>query len=200
MTLAHQLPKQASVEDLIAIPEPERFHELIGGRIVRKALPSGEHGDAQSAISAILKGPFQIRPGGKGPGGWWIYTEVEVELAVDHVYRPDLVGWRRESAPQRPTGTPIALRPDWICEIVSPSTAKLDRVGKLNEYHKFGIPHYWLVDPAAETLTVVRWTEEGYLVVLSAQAGETVRAEPFDGIDIIISHLFGGDADTDVEL
>ena len=110
----------ATVADLMAIPEDERFHEVIDGELVRKAMPSGEHGDAQSSLVAKLKGPFQRKPGGEQPGGWWIYTEVEVELAPTHVYRPDIVGWRRERVAERPTGTPIRVRPDGAWHLVRP--------------------------------------------------------------------------------
>ncbi len=99
------------------------------------------------------------------PGGWWIATEVEVQLAPSQIYRPDVVGWRRERVPERPTGTPVAIRPDWICEVLSPSNPGTDRVKKLNRYHQFGVPHYWLVDPIEESLSVFRWTAEGYLLV-----------------------------------
>lgn len=193
MMLAPQLRPRETIEELLRIPEAERHHELIDGQIIRKALPSGEHGDAQSALTALIKGPFQLRQGGKGPGGWWIYTEVEIQLASDALYRPDLAGWRKETTPARPTGQPITIRPDWICEVISPSTAKVDRVAKLNGYYRFGIPHYWLVDPSEETLIVLRRTKEGYLVVLSAQSHEIVRAEPFDAIEIPLTQLFGGE-------
>lgn len=193
MTSLARARTQATVADLLAIPAEERFHEIIGGELVRKAMPSGEHGDAQSALVARIKGPFQRRPGGKLPGGWWIYSEVEVELAPDHVYRPDVVGWRRERVPERPTGTPIAVRPDWICEVLSPSNPGTDRVKKLNHYHRFGIPHYWLVDPLEESLSVLRWTPDGYLLVLAADRDAHVRAEPFEAVELPVGALFGED-------
>lgn len=188
------LPRErgtATVADLMAIPADERFHEILAGELVRKATPSGEHGDAQSALAVRIKGPFQRRPGGKLPGGWWIYTEVEVELAPNHVYRPDVVGWRRERVPERPTGTPITLRPDWICEVLSPSNPGTDRVTKLNHYHRFEVPHYWIVDPMEESLSVFRWTPDGYLLVLAADREARVRAEPFEAVEISVGALFG---------
>jgi Uma2 family endonuclease len=185
----------ATVADLLAIPPDERFHELIDGELVRKAMPSGEHGDAQSALASRIKGPFQRRPGGKLPGGWWIYTEVEVEFASSHVYRPDVVGWRRERVPQRPRGTPISIRPDWICEVLSPSNPGTDRVKKLNHYHQFGVPHYWIVDPIEESLSVFRWTPDGYLLVLAADRDARVHAEPFEAVELPVGALFGDDED-----
>ncbi len=185
----------ALLADLLAIPEDERFHEIIDGELIRKAMPSGEHGDAQSALASRIKIPFQRRPGGKLPGGWWIYTEVEIELASTHVYRPDVVGWRRDRVPERPTGTPIRILPDWICEVLSPSNPGTDRVKKLNHYHQFQVPHYWIVDPLDESLSVFRWTAEGYLLVLASDREARVRAEPFEAIELPVAALFGADDD-----
>jgi len=186
---------RATIADLLAIPPGERFHEIVDGDLCRKALPSGEHGDAQSALVSRLKGPFQRRPGGKLPGGWWIYTEVEIQLAPDHIYRPDVVGWRRERVPERPTGTPILIRPDWICEVLSPSNPGTDRVTKLNHYHHFCVPHYWIIDPMEESLSVFRWTADGYLLVLAADRAARVHAEPFEAVELVVSALFGEDED-----
>lgn len=193
LTSAQRRP--ALIADLLAIPPEERFHELIDGEIVPKALPSFEHGDAQSALAGRLKGPFQRRPGGRYPGGWWIGTEVEVELAPSHLYRPDIVGWRRERVPERPSGTPIAIRPDWVCEVLSPSNPGTDRVKKLNHYHQFAVPHYWIVDPMEASLSVFRWMAEGYLLVLAAERGARVRAEPFEAVELPVASLFGEDDD-----
>ncbi|WP_338092460.1 hypothetical protein [Sorangium cellulosum] len=105
-------PKRpATAADLLALPEAQRFHEVIDGQ--PKAVPSFEHGDAQSAVVALVKIPFQRCPGGRWPGGGWFATEVEIELAPDQVYRPDVAGWRRERTPERPGGSPVRIRPDW---------------------------------------------------------------------------------------
>jgi Uma2 family endonuclease len=183
----------ATLSDLLAIPEEERFHEIIDGELVRKAMPSFEHGDAQSALALRIKGPFQRRSGEGSPGGWWIGTEVDIELSPTHIYRPDVVGWRRDRVPARPTGTPIAILPDWICEVLSPSNPGIDRVKKLNSYHQFGVPHYWIVDPMDESLSVFRWTAEGYLLVLAAGREARVHAEPFEAIELPVAALFGDD-------
>lgn len=183
----------ATLEDFWAIPEEERFHELIGGDIAPKASPSGEHGDAQGGIVGVVRGPFQRAPGRGGPGGWWILPEVEVRLETDDIVRPDVAGWRRERCPERPTGIPVKLRPDWVCEVVSPSNAKQDTVTKLRLYHRVGIPHYWIADPRDSTLTVMRWSSDGYVTLLRAERGEVVRAEPFEAVALIVGTLFGDD-------
>lgn len=185
--------RHATVEDFLAIPEAERFHELVDGEIIRKADPTGEHGDSQSWVAGWLKLPFQRPPGRGGPGGWWIETEVEVQLATGDVVRPDVTGWRRDRVPERPVGSPAEHRTDWICEVLSPSNASHDRVRKLGLYHRVEVPHYWIADPREESLTVMRWSPDGYVTVLAARRGETVRAEPFDAIEIEVGTLFGDD-------
>ncbi|WP_437611661.1 Uma2 family endonuclease [Sorangium sp. So ce834] len=197
MPTAAQKPHPVTVADLLAIPEEQRFHEIVDGELMQKAVPSFEHGDAQSAIVAHVKIPFQRRPGGRWPGGWWFATEVEVELAPDQVYRPDVVGWRRERAPERPSGSPVRIRPDWVCEVLSPDNARNDTVKKMRVYQRCQLPHTWIVDPREETMTVYRWTPEGYLVALRAERGERVRAEPFDAIELQVGVLFGDERDDD---
>jgi Uma2 family endonuclease len=183
----------ATTADLLAIPEDRRYHELIGGEIVPKASPSAEHGTAQRRIGEIV-GPFDRRPGSRWPGGWWLMTEVEVEFQSDETYRPDVVGWRRDRVSERPRGNPVTIRPDWICEILSPTNSGNDRVTKLNAYHQFEVPHYWIVDPAEETLSAFRWTLDGYLLVRAAATGQRVRVEPFEAVEIDVGEIFGHDA------
>ena len=168
--------------------------ELIDGELVEKAAPSPEHGLAETKLGACLD-PYNRRPGGpRGPGGWWILTEVEVLYReTAEVFRHDLCGLRRDSHPERPTGMPLFVRPDWVCEVLSPSTARFDIVKKQRTLHRHGVPHYWVVDPASETLSVYRHEPGGYLIVLTAASGETVRAEPFDAIDLDVGELFGRD-------
>jgi Uma2 family endonuclease len=117
MKQSAQARRLATAADLLALPETSRFHEVIAGDLVQKAAPSGEHGAAQAALAGSLFGPFSRRPGGRWPGGWWFETEVEIEFESHEVYRPDVSGWRRERAAERPTGTLVRIRPDWIWEI-----------------------------------------------------------------------------------
>ncbi len=185
--------RKATEADLWAIPEERRRHELVAGELVEKAAPSGEHGSVQAGVVGLLRGPFQRRGGAGGPGGWWLATEVDVRLDAGAIVRPDVAGWRRASCPARPTGLPVVQRPDWVCEVVSPSNANHDTVTKLRVYHAARVEHYWLVDPRDATLTVMRWSEAGYVTRLRAERGEVVRAEPFEAIEIAVGTLFGDD-------
>jgi Uma2 family endonuclease len=163
-------------------------HEVVRGEIVRKALPVVRHSIVQTRIGVVLA-PFQGQGGAHGPGGWWIGTEPTIELAIHEVYQPDVAGWRLERVPALDE-YPIRLVPDWVCEILSPSTADRDLGPKLRAYHRAQVGHYWIVEPAAQTLTVYRWQETGYATALTARTGEYVRAEPFDALAIALASLF----------
>ena len=131
-----------------------------------------------------------------GPGGWWIVDEPELHLDGD-VLVPDLAGWRQERMPDRPSGAFIDLTPDWICEILSPSTSRLDRIHKLPIYAREGVRHAWLVDPIARTLEVFR-LEGGRWTLIGAHGDEpTVRAEPFDAVDLDLLALWGDEPAAD---
>ncbi|HEX4449143.1 MAG TPA: Uma2 family endonuclease [Polyangiaceae bacterium] len=192
--MSARAPRLATAEDLVRFPDDAR-REIVRGAIVEKAAPSAEHADAQSALALLIKGPFQRKPGGPGgPGGWWILTDVDVEFAPNEVYRPDVAGWRRERMPEPPKGRVLRTRPDWVCEILSPSTASRDLVQKMQPFRQCELPHYWVVDPEHEMLTVHRWTRDGDVVALTASRAErAVRAEPFEGVELDVGRLFGDD-------
>lgn len=187
----------ATLEDLLAIPEEERFHEIIGGELVRKDMPSFRHGVTQGGLAERLRGPYHRRPGGRYPGGWWFVTETEIQFNEHEIYRPDVAGWRRERLPEMPNEFPVHLRPDWVCEILSPSNAKNDVVLKMRTYHRYQVRYYWLIDPVEETLEVRRWTEQGYLVVQSAAAQKRIAPEPFEVVRLSVRGILEGDEDDD---
>jgi Uma2 family endonuclease len=185
----HPLRSPATRDDLLAHTGAPA--EIIAGELVEKAAPSPEHGSAQFALSGLLFGPFGSRGGHDGPAGWWLMTEVEVEYSAHEVYRHDLVGFRRDRHPRRPEGRPATARPDWVCEILSPSNSSNDTVRKLRNLQAAAVPHYWLLDPGEGALTVLRWTDAGYLATLVATADETVRAEPFEAVELSLPDVFG---------
>ncbi len=187
-------PRFATAADLAALNSRKPYHEVVAGQVVRKASPRIKHGRAQRKLSSLID-PFDGLSGDEGPGGWWIATEVEVEFEAHEVYLPDVAGWRRERMPELPDETPITLRPDWVCEILSPSSRRRDTHDKLQTYRTSGVPHYWIVDPEAQVLLVYRNAGEAFSLVLSAAAEDTVRAEPFGEIDLFVGSLFGLEAE-----
>ncbi len=185
--------KPATLEDLLAMPEEERY-EIIGGELIPKEAGSQKHGGAQTRLARSL-GPFDRRSGGPPdrPGGWWFATEVLTQFGPSEQRRPDVAGWKRERLPEMQVQVPITIVPDWICEILSPTNASNDTIKKMRLHHAAKVPHYWLIDPIGETLSVYRWTPDGYLNVLIAERGERVRAEPFDSIELQVGVFFGDD-------
>lgn len=185
------LPGPASLDDLLRLPEEGRGYELVGGRLIEKQT-GFRHGRAQARVGRHL-GPYDRRFGeGDRPGGWWFLMEQLVRF-TPHVLRPDVAGWRRDNLPEPPAEdeTIVQTRPDWVCEIISPSNAGHDLVKKKRIHHQHRVPHYWIIDPRDDSLTVLRWSPDGFTEILLAQRGERVRAEPFEAVLLQVGVLFG---------
>ncbi len=157
--------------------------EIIDGELFTSRRPATPHARAGVAITRDVL-PFDQNPGTPGsPGGWWVLPEPELHFA-DDVLVPDLAAWRRERMPAIPNAAFITLAPDWVCEVISPSTGRIDRSRKMGIYAREGIRHLWFVDPLARTLEVYR-LEDGRWIVASTHGGdEVVHAEPFDATAI----------------
>jgi Uma2 family endonuclease len=181
----------AVLEDLLALPSEGQGYEIIDGELVQKET-SPKHGGVQLRFGSLLR-PYNRRPGGRLPGGWIFATEVLIDFGSKQILRPDVAGWRRERLPELPAEPVLQVLPDWTCEILSPSNASNDLVKKKRVYHQRQVPHYWIIDPLGETLTVHRWSPDGYVEVLSALRGERVRAEPFAAIELNVGVFFGDD-------
>jgi Uma2 family endonuclease len=178
--------RQATYEDLAALPDTV-VAEIVRGELHASPRPASPHAAAASVLGGRLVPPFHEGRG--GPGGWWIVLEPELHLVAD-VLVPDWAGWRRRRMPTYPKCAFFTLAPDWICEILSPSTSRLDRAQKLTIYAREGVGHAWLVDPDAGTLEVLR-LESGRWTILATHAGsEVVRAEPFADIEIELQALW----------
>jgi len=179
--------KKATYEDLMAVPE-HLVAEIVDGELFTSPRPKLPHAQSSSQLLADLLGAFGGPPGGaeSHPGGWWILFEPELHFAEDVVV-PDLAGWRRARLPALPDVVGISLAPDWLCEVLSPSTGQLDRVRKLPLYAREGVPNVWLVDPGDRTLEVCR-LEAGRWIVAGAYGDrDVVRAEPFDAVELDLS-------------
>lgn len=183
--------KLDTIADYLARPDHERI-ELVRGTIVEKSEATAEHALAQAATAGTVRVPFQRKPGSKWPGGWWFFTELEVQLGAE-IVRPDVCGYRRERVPEPPKGRPFALAPDWVCEILSPSNPQRDRVEKLQSYFQARVPHYWIIDPVGGSLEVFRRLDLAYALVLTALRAQRVRAEPFEAVELRVDELLGAD-------
>lgn len=179
--------REATYEDLLSLPA-HVTGQLVFGVVHAFPRPAPKHAMATSVLGSDLGGAFHRGRG--GPGGWVVLSEPEVHLGKD-VLVPDMAGWRRERMPEIPVDRPFfALAPDWVCEVLSPSTARLDRGDKRAVYAREGVRHLWFVDPDAQTLEVLELDGASYRVrdVFSGQA--LVRAVPFDAIELELGALW----------
>ena len=188
MSVASKVTSGATFADLERLGDVRA--EIIHGAIVQKAGPSYRHSNSQGAVAQFARRRYHRRPGGRWPGGWWIGTEVDIEYAPHELFCHDVAGWRRDRVPEPPEARPVRVRPDWVCEILSPSNEKRDLVDKMRVLREAGVPHYWILNPTEKVLVVHRLEANGYLVALTASSGETVRAEPFDEVDLPVGVLF----------
>jgi Uma2 family endonuclease len=176
-------------EQLCALPE-NQTGEILNGQLHSQPRPSARHGLAKRALNIDLGGPYDF--GRNGPGGWWIIPEPEVHFVRDtEVAVPDLAGWRRERMPQVPNDHRFEVVPDWVCEILSPSTARKDRIVKLPFYARQGVAYAWLVDPEARTLEAYELRQNHWMLIAALQDEAPVRVAPFNAIEFSLGDLWG---------
>ncbi|MGF1465183.1 MAG: Uma2 family endonuclease [Sandaracinaceae bacterium] len=186
MDAAHRL---ATYEDLLALDEDVKA-EVLAGEIVTTPSPLPRHSRPQRSLSRFLGGPFDDDDGHGGPGGWWIFIEVDIRFGPHDILRPDLSGWRRERLPDPGDQRPIEIPPDWVCEILSPSTTARDRGAKRDLYARHGVAHYWIVDVEARVLEAFaleagRWVLEG-----TYDESASARIPPFEAVELPVGRLF----------
>jgi Uma2 family endonuclease len=179
-------PQRATYADVLAAP-PHMIAEIIDGELRLSPRPAGWHSSVASSLGEELGPPFKRGRG--GPGGWLILDEPELHLGED-ILVPDLAGWRRERMPHVPDQAYFTLAPDWICEVLSPSTEKTDRAEKLAIYAAAGVMHAWLVHPRNRTLEAMRLHEGKWLTLAVHRDDQKVRVEPFDAIELELSVLW----------
>ncbi len=166
---------------------PNVVGEIVAGELYVSPRPASPHAWASSMLGGELMGPFTRGRG--GPGGWVLLDEPELHLGED-VLVPDLAGWRRERMPQVPHVAAFTLAPDWVCEVLSPSTEALDRARKMTVYAREGVRHLWLVDPVLQTLEVFRLEHGGWFLLGTHVHEERVRAEPFEVLELELAALW----------
>ncbi len=180
-------PAQPASYADIEVLSPNLVGEILAGELVVSPRPAPRHAQASSSLGVLLGAPFGFGSG--GPGGWRILDEPELHLRADVVV-PDLAGWRSERMPTLPATPFFELSPDWICEVLSDSTRRRDRVQKLPIYARERVAHVWLVDPEARTLEVYRLDGEGWRLAGSWSDTDKVRAEPFDAVELDLALLW----------
>jgi Uma2 family endonuclease len=183
--VAKPLKKGATYDDLRRVPE-HYVAEMFDGELYASPRPALRHAHATAALTAKLGGAFAFDD---DPGGWLLLIEPELHFGND-VLVPDLAGWRRERLPSVPDEPYLTLAPDWVCEVLSPSTEMIDRGLKLGIYARDGVPHVWLLDPLRQSLEVWRLASGSLDKVGEHHGNASIRAQPFDAIELPLRALW----------
>jgi Uma2 family endonuclease len=178
--------KRATYDDLYSIPE-NMTGEIIDGELIVHPRPSRKHTFTASALDKKIGTPYQFGEG--GPGGWIIIVEPEIQLG-EHTMVPDLAGWKRERFPIEEDTNWISVAPDWICEILSPSTYRLDKMKKMPIYADHGVGYFWLMDPLYRVLDTYRLESGKWVASGSFYEDDKVRAEPFQEIEFSLEDMW----------
>jgi len=184
--MSHPADKPATYDDLLAVPD-HLVAELIHGQLHTTPRPAPHHALASTTLGAELVNPYGKGRG--GPGGWWILIEPELHLGP-HVLVPDLAGWRKTRMPSLPSSAWFETPPDWVCEILSPSTASLDRTQKMPLYAHYGVGHLWLVDPAVRILEAYELRQGRWTLLETLADDAEVSLPPFDATRFSLAELW----------
>ena len=180
------LPRRATYQDVLDAPE-HQVAEIVDGTLHTHPRPAVRHARASSSLGGRIGGPFDYDA--DGPGGWWILDEPELHFGED-VLVPDIAGWRREQLPELPDAAYFTLAPDWVCEVLSASTRRLDLHGKRPVYAREGVLYLWLVDPTDRTLEAFELRDREWVLIATAKDDEPVGIRPFDAITFSLGVLW----------
>ncbi|HXA19024.1 MAG TPA: Uma2 family endonuclease [Thermoanaerobaculia bacterium] len=181
--------RAATYQDLLDAPE-NMVAELIDGDLYTWQRPAGPHADMSSVLGMLIGFPYRLGRG--GPGGWWIVDEPELHLG-EQVVVPDLAGWRRERMPRIPKDHRFVIPPEWVCEVISPSTARIDRGRKMDIYSEHDVAWLWIIDPIARLFEMFTLESERWSRVHTYSGNDVVRAEPFPEAEIDLASIWGTD-------
>lgn len=179
---------RATYQDLLRVSETG-IAEILEGELVVSPRPAGRHAVAAAMLAGHLAPLFIGGP--SSPPGWWILIEPELHLnEPEDVAVPDLCGWRRERLPRPPAGVEFRVPPDWVCEVLSPATERVDRSRKLRIYGRAGVSYVWLLNPVERLLEVLRLDGERWTLVDTASGDEVIAAEPFTDVSLPLQALW----------
>ena len=172
--------------------------ELASGQIHAMPPAKTKQGQAQATFAGILMRRFhRISPKSKLPGGWWFVVESPVKYGMLNLFCHDMAGWKRSRSPKNPAEDyPVALTPDWVCEILS-TNIRDDKVKKQDVLHEWRVPYYWLVDSENQEIRILEWEEDEYKAVLDADTSYVGPMPPFQDVELSVKMLFGLEDDND---
>ncbi len=193
MSGSAKVNRPATYEDILALPEGIQG-QIIDGILYTSPRPAGKHAFAATKINSSIDSFFGSRSSG-GPGGWILLFEPQMRLLGKQDVIPDIAGWKVDQLSDEElsalSGNRIEVIPQWVCEIISPSSVRMDKVLKATLYAECEIGHYWLADPDQKTLEIRRLVNSQWVVVNTFEGSEKVRAEPFEAVEIDLGSFWG---------
>ena len=184
--MAKTIERPATYADLLKVPD-HLVAEIIEGELFTSPRPAGPHERALGGIHSRLRVWFDD---GDGPGGWWIAVEPELHLGSD-ILVPDVCGWRRDRVPSYPVaGSAAVIAPDWVCEVLSPSTGYWDRMRKMPLYARYGVEYAWLVEPLHHVIEVFRLVDGAWRLLGPYGGDKPARIEPFEAMEFPLAVLW----------
>jgi Uma2 family endonuclease len=182
-------PNHPTIEAAYENAPPDVVCEILHGALAMAPRPAPPHGRFAKRLGGHLFMPFDEGVG--GPGGWIFIDEPELHLgARPDKMQPDLAGWRRERMPRVSRKAAISIAPDWVCEVLSPSTAPLDRDVKLPLYAEHDVSFAWLVDPIAEVLEAFKRVRGRWQPVGTWRGDAVARVEPFESLALDLARIW----------
>lgn len=190
MTAARSLHNDPRVERARASADPALRAEIIDGALFMAPAPQNRHQVAQGALFAALRRATRSRDPHEPTPEWMFLQTPELHLgSAPDKCNPDLCGWRRHRAPGL-DDYPIVQAPDWLCEVLSPSTESVDRAVKMPAFARHGVAHAWLIDPELRQLEVYALERGALREVARFNAEALVRAAPFESVELALGELW----------
>lgn len=171
-------------DDYFALPETNRIIELSDGQIIMSPYPTPLHQLISDNLQFWLSS--FVREHGLGRV---LSAPTAVRLWEGKVRGPDLIFLKTEHL-DRIGAKVVEGAPDWVAEIISPRSRKIDRVERLAEYAEAGIPEYWLLDPEKQTIRVYWLEGDKYSLTATYKMGDIAKAETVHGFEVAVSDIF----------
>jgi len=177
-------PQKLTYDDLVNLPQDGRRCEVLDGELIVTPSPASQHQIVLANLGSLLHRHVKEQR-----LGVVMFAPMDVVLDAHTIVEPDIlfVHSARSGIIERHA---IVGPPDLCVEITSPSTLARDRGAKAKLYARFGVEHYWIVDPTGCTLETFVLRQGTYAAHLSHAGDAVVRSDPFPSLSIALSEIW----------